>query len=74
MSTSPRTTTTVIVNGMTCSHCVAAVNTELSKLDVVTHVEVDLATGLVTIHSDQPVDAAAINAAVEQADYELAGS
>ncbi len=71
MSTSPRTTTTVVVNGMTCSHCVAAVNSELSKLDEVTHVEVDLTTGLVTIHSDQPVDLAAISAAVEQIGYEV---
>lgn len=67
------TTTTFTVNGMTCGHCVAAVTEEVSKLDRVNGVEVDLASGAVTVHSDGPVDRAAVAAAVDEAGYELAG-
>jgi copper chaperone len=72
MSTSPSNTTTLTVSGMTCSHCVAAVTSELSKLERVTGVEIDLATGLVTVDSDQPVNPATIAAAVECAGYVVA--
>jgi copper chaperone len=72
MSISRRNTTTLTVSGMTCSHCVAAVTSELSKLDGVTGVEIDLATGSVTVDSDQPVDPASVTAAVEQAGYAVA--
>ena len=72
MSTSPSITTTLTVRGMTCSHCVAAVTSELSKLDRVTRVQIDLATGLVTVDSDQPVDPTTLNAAVEGAGYAVA--
>jgi copper chaperone len=69
MSTSRNITTTLTVSGMTCSHCVTAVTGELSKLNGVTRVEIVLATGLVTVDSDQPVEPAAVAAAVEQAGY-----
>jgi copper chaperone len=74
MSTSPSNSTTITVSGMTCSHCVAAVTSELSKLERVTGVEIDLATGLVTVDSDQPVDPGTIAAAVERAGYEVAAT
>jgi copper chaperone len=74
MSISPSNTTTLTVSGMTCSHCVAAVTSELSKLDRVTRVQIDLATGLVTVDSDQPVDLATMTAAVEQAGYAVASA
>ncbi|WP_435832442.1 heavy-metal-associated domain-containing protein [Nonomuraea rubra] len=38
----------------------------------VTNVEVDLATGPLTVDTDGPVDAAKIVAAVEEAGYEVA--
>jgi copper chaperone CopZ len=66
------TTTTFTVTGMTCGHCVAAVTEEVSKLDNVTTVDVDLASGAVTVVSDGPVDPAAFAAAVEEAGYETA--
>ena len=44
--------TTFTVTGMTCSHCVSAVTEEVSKIDNVTNVEVDLASGAVTVESD----------------------
>ena len=60
------------VLGMTCGHCVAAVTTEVSKIDHVTSVTVDLATGAVAVESDGPLDAEAVAAAVDEAGYELA--
>jgi copper chaperone len=74
MSTSPSNTTTLTVTGMTCSHCVAAVTSELSKLDQVTRVQIDLVTGLVTVDSDQPADLATMTAAVERAGYTVASA
>ncbi|WP_067134845.1 heavy-metal-associated domain-containing protein [Microtetraspora malaysiensis] len=65
------TTTTYTVTGMTCGHCVSSVKEEVGEVAGVTGVEVDLATGLVTVDSEGPVDAAAIAAAVEEAGYEV---
>jgi len=65
------TTTTITVDGMTCGHCVSAVQTEVGKLAGVTDVAVDLASGQVTIVSDTAPDAGAIQEAVEEAGYEV---
>ena len=65
------TTTTITVDGMTCGHCVNAVQTEVGKLDGVTDVAVDLASGQVTITADPAPDAAALREAVEEAGYEI---
>ena len=59
------------VQGMTCGHCVAAVTDEVSKLPGVTHVDVDLDSGRLTLESDGPVDPAAVAAAVDEAGYAL---
>jgi copper chaperone CopZ len=63
------TTSTYTVTGMTCGHCVATVTEEVSKLDRVTGVDVDLASGRVTVTSDGPIDDAAVAAAVDEAGY-----
>ena len=68
------TTTTYTVVGMTCGHCVSAVTEEVSELPGVTGVDVDLASGGLTVTSDAPVDEGAVRAAVEEAGYEVAGS
>ncbi|MGW0593923.1 heavy-metal-associated domain-containing protein [Streptosporangium sp. NPDC002607] len=65
------TTSTYTVKGMTCGHCVSSVTEEVGEVAGVTGVTVDLATGLVTVDSDDPIDAAAITAAVEEAGYEV---
>lgn len=65
------TTTTITVDGMTCGHCVNAVQTEVGKLDGVTDVSVDLASGQVTIVANEAPDAGAIREAVEEAGYEV---
>ena len=66
------TTTIFSVTGMTCEHCVAAVTEEVSKLDHVKHVDVDLAGGAVTVESDGPIDPVQFAAAVDEAGYEVA--
>lgn len=63
------TTTTYTVTGMTCEHCVKAVSEEVGKVAGVTGVDVDLASGAVNVQSDQPLDDAAIVAAVDEAGY-----
>jgi copper chaperone len=65
------TTNTYTVKGMTCGHCVNAVSTEVGALPGVREVDVDLATGGVTVTSDQPLDVEAVRGAVEEAGYEL---
>ena len=60
------------VTGMTCGHCVASVTEEVQEIPGVSAVDVVLETGAVTITSDQPVDDAAVKAAVEEAGYQLA--
>ncbi len=66
--------TTFTVTGMTCGHCVAAVTEEVSKLHNVTGVDIDLASGAVTVRSDGPIDLAEFAAAVDEAGFEVAGS
>ncbi|TMR11317.1 heavy-metal-associated domain-containing protein [Nonomuraea turkmeniaca] len=65
-------TATYTVKGMTCGHCVSSVKEEVGDVAGVTGVEVDLATGLLTVDSDGPVDPAKIVAAVQEAGYEVA--
>ena len=68
------TTTLFTVTGMTCGHCVAAVTEEVSKLDHVSDVAIDLASGAVTVESDGPVDPREFAAAVDEAGYQVAGT
>ena len=63
---------TYTVNGMTCGHCVASVTEEITEIEGVTDVAVDLPTGAVTVTSTQPLDQARVRAAVEEAGYQLA--
>jgi len=65
------TTTTITVDGMTCGHCVNAVQTEVGKLDGVTDVAVDLASGQVTITAEDTPDTGSLREAVEEAGYEI---
>lgn len=67
-------TTIYAVEGMTCAHCVSAVSSEIGQISGVTDVQVNLATGTVTVVSDSTPDADAIRAAVEEAGYEVGTS
>ena len=59
------------VSGMTCDHCVNSVKGELSKLDGVDDVVVELDSGKVSVSSSQPLDLDTVRSAVERAGYEL---
>jgi copper ion binding protein len=64
-------TRTYTVKGLTCEHCVRSVTEEVSAVDGVSGVEVDLASGRVTVAGDRPVDDEAVRAAIEVAGYEV---
>jgi len=59
------------VTGMTCGHCVSAVSTEVAKIDGVTGVDVNLEAGEVDVTSESALDASTVQAAVEEAGFEL---
>ncbi len=59
------------VTGMTCSHCVASVREEVSAVPGVTAVDVDLASGRLTVAGDDISDDA-VEAAVADAGYGIA--
>ncbi|MEV0347733.1 cation transporter [Nonomuraea sp. NPDC050680] len=65
-------TATYTVKGMTCGHCVSSVKEEVGEVAGVTSVEVDLASGLLTVDSESLIDEATIVAAVKEAGYEVA--
>ena len=65
-------TSTYTVTGMTCGHCVASVKEEVGEVAGVSAVDVDLESGAVTVTSEQPLDDAAVRAAVEEAGYAVA--
>ena len=67
-------TATYTVVGMTCGHCVSSVTEEVSQVPGVTAVDVDLASGGLTVTGDAEVDDAAVRAAVEEAGYQVAGA
>jgi copper chaperone CopZ len=64
-------TSTFTVSGMTCGHCVRSVTEEVSDIPGVLDVQVDLATGRLTVSSATPLEASAVRAAVEEAGYQL---
>ncbi|MFX0573279.1 heavy-metal-associated domain-containing protein [Nocardia nepalensis] len=66
------TTATVTVTGMTCGCCVNSVSKEVGAIDGVTGVDIDLASGTVTVGSAKAVELGAIAAAVDKAGYRLA--
>lgn len=60
------------VVGMTCGHCVSSVTEEVTEIAGVNNVDVDLASGNVTVTATEPISDDAIRAAVEEAGYSLA--
>jgi copper chaperone CopZ len=65
-------TMTYTVVGMTCEHCVASVTEEVTEIAGVTGVDVDLASGSLSITSTEPIPDGAVRGAVEEAGYRLA--
>ena len=65
-------TSTYTVVGMTCGHCVNSVTEEVTQVPGVTGVDVDLASGGLTVTGDADIDDTAVRAAVEEAGYQVA--
>lgn len=60
------------ITGMTCGHCVNAVTEEVSEIDGVTSVDVQLEGGKMAVTSETEIDFEAIKAAVDEAgDYQV---
>ncbi len=62
------------VRGMTCDHCVVAVTEEISALEGVIGVDIELVVNgnsRVTVASEHPLDANLVRAAVDEAGYEI---
>jgi copper ion binding protein len=59
---------TYTVEGMSCDHCVKAITGEVTRLEGVDAVAVDLSAGTVKVSGDA-VDDAAVAAAIDEAGY-----
>ena len=64
-------TITYTVPGLHCGHCEASVKEEVSQVEGVESVDVDLETKLVLVHGEG-LDDAALRAAIDEAGYEAA--
>jgi copper chaperone CopZ len=62
----------ITVTGMTCEHCEKAVRAEISAIPGVSQVDVDVASGEVRILAEPALELADLQAAVEEAGYQLA--
>lgn len=62
---------TYTVEGMTCGHCRMAVTEEVTEVEGVTGVDVDLGTGRLTVRGEG-FDDADVREAVVEAGYEVA--
>jgi copper chaperone CopZ len=70
MTSSPTTSDLAfVVAGMSCEHCRVAITDEVSKVDGVAAVDVDLDTKHVRVHGTG-VDVAAVVAAIDEAGYD----
>ena len=65
--------TTLIVQGMTCNHCVMSVTRALKALAGVTSVEVDLSTKQVEVEHETSVERARLGEAIEAVGFEVSG-
>jgi copper chaperone CopZ len=64
-------TATYTVAGMTCGSCADSVKRGLGQVAGVSGVDVDLASGQVTVTSEGPVNDTLVQDAVEEAGYEV---
>lgn len=58
------------VTGMTCGHCEMSVREEVGQVPGVEQIEVSAATGKLVVTATQPLDDAAVVAAVDEAGYQ----
>lgn len=63
----------ILVEGMSCGHCVNHVKNALEDLKGVTHVSVDLDSKTALIEASSEISDGDIKFAIEDAGYEVAG-
>ena len=63
--------TTIKVKGMTCDHCVMAVDKALNQIDGIKNINVDLKKGEATFDEVNPVDLNIVRKAIKKAGYEV---
>jgi copper chaperone len=64
-------TSQYVVSGMHCHHCVSSVTEEVSAVNGVTDVKVDLDSGQLIVVSDTEIPFSSIEAAVDEAGYRV---
>ena len=62
---------TYTVQGMTCGHCASSVTEEVSRIDGVQQVDVDVDAGKVTVTSERALAEDEVREAVTEAGYQL---
>ncbi|MEU2616087.1 heavy-metal-associated domain-containing protein [Micromonospora sp. NPDC007271] len=70
--TNAGTRSTYQVSGMTCGGCANKVTGHVSEIPGVTDVQADVAAGTISVLSENPLDTAAVRAALQRAGYQLA--
>lgn len=63
------TTTEYQVTGMTCAHCEMSVREEVGQIGGVEDIQVSARTGRLVVSASEPVEDAAVLAAVDEAGY-----
>lgn len=67
-------TTTYVVEGMTCGSCAGKVTDRVEQIPGVTDVDIDIATGGVTLTTDAPVSDETVKQAIEEIGYKVAAA
>lgn len=57
------------VTGMTCGHCEMSVREEVGQIGGVADIQVSASTGKLVVTASEPIDDAAVLAAVDEAGY-----
>ena len=65
---------TYLVDGMTCGGCAGKVTDEVEQIPGIVDVDVDLATGGITLTSEGQIDDDEVKGAIERAGYQVAAT
>ena len=63
--------TTIKIKGMSCNHCVMAVNKALNEIEGIKDVKVDLQKGEATFEEPMPLDKNIVRERIKKAGYEV---
>jgi copper chaperone len=61
------------VPGVNCEHCVNAINKELSQIEGIQKIDVDLQTKKVKVQASESVPDERIRAGIDEAGFDIAG-